>query len=80
LRCEQFRNNSRIWPAPDEYRRSLPAKWGSTPTVPYSTLVGELFRNRYNHFGYRKPRALDIAGAAAHVRWPKRLLCGLALR
>jgi len=23
LRCEQFRNNSRIWPAPDEYRRSL---------------------------------------------------------
>ena len=31
LRCEQFRNNSRIWPAPDEYRRSLPAKWGSTP-------------------------------------------------
>jgi putative ABC transport system substrate-binding protein len=25
LRCEQFRNNSRIWPAPDEYRRSLPA-------------------------------------------------------
>ena len=28
MRCEQFRNNSRIWPAPDEYRRSLPAKWG----------------------------------------------------